>query len=91
MSDYAAFTAHFDILMQQKLTPQQMASAWATYQQALGTYQSHRDPEDVPRGELTIVNVRLQMAELPGQFRVTFHKDGTVAGLYFLRAGVPVP
>src|SRR5579875_2186585 len=86
--EYSAVTTHFDDQMRQKLTAQQLGSAWRAYQQTLGSYQSHGDPEDVRRGELTVVNIPLQMAQEPGQFRVTFHSDGTVAGLYFLRAGI---
>lgn len=89
--DFPAVTTHFDSNMQQKLTPEQLASAWTEYQQYLGNYQSHGDAQDVPRGHLTVVNIPLQMCREPGQFRVTFHNDGTVAGLFFLRAGVPVP
>ncbi|MGB6209927.1 DUF3887 domain-containing protein [Mycobacterium sp.] len=89
--NFDCVTTHFDSLMRQKLTSQALASAWSEAQQVLGNYQSHGDPEDVPRGDLTVVNVPLHMAQMPGQFRVTFHNDGTVAGLYFLRAGVPVP
>ncbi len=90
--DSNSATAHFDPTMQQKLTPQALTSAWTEYQQQFGTYQSHGDPQDVPRGDLTVVNIPLKMATMPGEFRVTFHdNDGTVAGLYFLETGVPVP
>ncbi|MBV8862975.1 MAG: DUF3887 domain-containing protein [Mycobacterium sp.] len=89
--DFAAATTHFDSLMQQKLTVSGLASAWKTYQEALGNYQSHGNPQDVARGSLTVVNIPLQMAQAPGQFRVSFHNDQTVAGLYFLKAGVAVP
>ena len=90
--DFNSATAHFDCTMQQKLSPEALASAWAEYQQQFGTYQSHGDPQDVPRADLTVVNIPLKMATLPGEFRVTFHdNDGTVAGLFFLKTGVPVP
>jgi len=89
--DFASARTHFDRLMQQKLSCQKLSSAWADYQQTLGSYQSHGDPQDVSRGDFTVVNISLQMSQLPGQFRVTFHDDGSVAGLFFLRAGVPVP
>lgn len=90
--DSNSATAHFDPTMQQKLSPQALASAWAEYQQQFGAYQSDGDPQDVPRGDLTVVNIPLKMATMPGEFRVTFHdNDGTVAGLFFLRTGVPVP
>jgi hypothetical protein len=90
--DFNSATAHFDRTMQQRLSPEALASAWAQYQHQFGAYQSHGDPQDVPRADLTVVNIPLKMATLPGEFRVTFHdNDGTVAGLFFLRTGVPVP
>jgi hypothetical protein len=51
----------------------------------------HGDPEQLKRGDLAVVNIALHMEKQLGEFRVTFHPDGTVTGLYFLRAGVPVP
>jgi hypothetical protein len=89
--EFAAVRTDFDSAMQQRLSCEKLSSAWAAYQQTFGSYQSHEDPQDVSRGDLTVVNVPLHMALSPGQLRVTFHSDGTVAGLYFLRTGVPVP
>ncbi|ORA35485.1 hypothetical protein BST20_18030 [Mycobacterium branderi] len=89
--DDTAATAHFDPRMQAALPAQALGQAWTNYQQTLGPYQSHGDPEDLQRGDLTVVNVPLQMAHAPGQFRLTVHPDGTIAGLFFLRQGVPVP
>jgi hypothetical protein len=60
--DFNSATAHFDRTMQQKLSAEAVASAWAEYQQQFGTYQSHRDPQDVPRGDFTVVNIPLKMA-----------------------------
>jgi Protein of unknown function (DUF3887) len=90
--DFDSATAIFDSTMQEKLTPQALGSAWDEYQQQFGKYESHGDPQDVPRGDLNVVNIPLTMATMPGEFRVTFHtNDATVAGLYFLKTGVPVP
>jgi uncharacterized protein DUF3887 len=90
--DFDSATAIFDDEMQERLTPQSLSSAWEQYQQEFGAYQSHGDPQDVSRGDLTVVNVPLAMATMPGEFRVSFHNDdATVAGLYFLKTGVPVP
>jgi hypothetical protein len=88
--DFQTATAGFDSQMKQKLTPQDLSSSWATYQEAFGKYQSHGGPQDVALGALTVVNIPLQMQTHPGEFRVTFHPDQTVAGLFFLRAGTPV-
>jgi hypothetical protein len=40
---------------------------------------------------MTVVNVPLHMEKQLSEFRVTFHPDGTVAGRYLLRPGLPVP
>jgi hypothetical protein len=89
--EFAAVRADFDSVMKQRLSCQELSSAWAAYQQTFGSYQSHGDPQDVSRGDLTVVNVPLHMALMPGELRVTFHGDGSIAGLYLLRAGIPVP
>lgn len=89
--DYPAAAAPFDSRMQKMLPAKALGQAWSTYEQTFGGYQSHGDPEDVPCGELTVVNIPLQMAHRPGQFRVSVHPDGSVSGLYFLKEGVPVP
>lgn len=89
--DDTGVTARFDPTMQSALSAQALGQAWTNYQQALGSYQSHGDPQDVQRGDLTVVNMPLQMEREPGQFRLTVHPDGTIAGLYLLRQGVAVP
>jgi Protein of unknown function (DUF3887) len=88
--DFVAATTAFDATMKQQLSPSGLGSAWTTYQLEFGKYQSHGNPQDVLLGELTVVNVPLQMQNMLGEFRVTFHPDATVAGLYFLKTGVPV-
>ena len=89
--DDAAAVAPFDDTMRPMLSAQALGQSWKTYQEQFGAYQSHGAPEDVQRGALTVVNVPLQMANQPGQFRLTVHPNGTIAGLYFLKDGVPVP
>lgn len=86
--DYVAATASFDSQLRQKISPQLLADSCKSYQQTLGAYQSHGAPEQLPNGDYTEVIVALQMKQEPGQFLVTFNRDGTVAGLFFLRAGV---
>jgi hypothetical protein len=89
--EFTAVTATFDHRMKEALSAQRLCSAWGDYRKEFGAYGSHGDPEQLQRGDLTVVNIALRMEKQPGQFRVTFHPDGTVAGLYFLRSGVPVP
>lgn len=87
--DFKAATARFDSKLQQELPPDQLGAAWATYQDAFGKYQSHGDPTQVPVRDLTVVSVPLKMERKPGEFRASFQRDGTVAGIYFLETGVP--
>jgi len=54
--DWDAVTAHFDGVMQKKLPPDELASSWQAYPQAFGAYESHGNPQDVPVGNLTVVN-----------------------------------
>ncbi|ETW22414.1 DUF3887 domain-containing protein [Mycobacterium gastri] len=89
--DFTAATANFDNQMRQTVPPDKLQSAWADYQATFGKYQSHGDPKQVPLGDLTVVNIPLTMEQMPGEFRVTFHNDGTVAGLWLLKVGVPLP
>lgn len=89
--DFNSATTRFDDAMHQNLPPDMLESSWTTYQEQFGSYQSHADPQDTPRGQITVVSVPLQMEYAPGEFRVSFHQDETIAGLYFLQAGVPIP
>jgi hypothetical protein len=89
--DYPAATAEFNPTMQTMLPTQALQQSWSLYQQAFGAYQSHGAPESIQRGDVTVVNVPLQMTRRPGQFRLSVQPDGTVASLTFLREGVPVP
>jgi hypothetical protein len=90
-ADYGAATAQFDPSLQKMLSVKTLEQSWNLYQQTFGAYQSHGDPEVIQRGDLVVVNVPLQMELRPGQFRLSVHPDGTIAQLYFLREGVPVP
>jgi hypothetical protein len=90
--DFDAATVDFDSALLKKEPASKLSADWATYQQQFGTYQSHGDPDSVQRRDLTVVNVPLQMQQTPGQLRVSFgDKYGKVVGLWFLKAGTPVP
>jgi hypothetical protein len=89
--DYPAATAEFNPTMQTMLPTPALQQSWDLYQQVFGAYVSHGVPENIARGEVTVVTVPLQMARRPGQFRVSVQPDGTLAALTFLREGVPVP
>lgn len=89
--NFTAVSARFDESVRQEASPEFLAKSWKDYQETFGRYQSHGDPEQVETGSGVVVNVPLRMAKQPGEFRVTFNEDGRLMGLYFLRAGVPVP
>jgi hypothetical protein len=56
-----------------------------------GALKSQGTPEIFVRGSITVVNVPLTMENGPAQARVSFDPNGKIAGLFFLRTGVPVP
>ncbi|QTI48848.1 DUF3887 domain-containing protein [Streptomyces nojiriensis] len=89
--DFTAATARFDPTLRKLLPPDALARAWAVYQDELGRYRSHGGPEDTSSGRFTVVGIPLSMEREAGEFRVTFHEDTSIAGLFFLRAGVPIP
>jgi hypothetical protein len=89
--DFNAATEKFDATMKQSVPPDKLADAWSKYQDQFGKYQSHGTPADAKLGDLDVVNVPLQMEKMPGLYRVSFHPDGTVAGLWFLTPDTPMP
>ncbi|MFD7031430.1 DUF3887 domain-containing protein [Streptomyces sp. NPDC059917] len=89
--DFTAVSARFDETLRRQASPELLARSWQDYQRAFGSYRSHGDPVQSTSGDQSVVRVPLDMAKQPGEFRITFAQDGQVTGLYFLRAGVPVP
>ena len=88
---YAEVRAEFDHTMLAALDEQQLVKARADYEDRFGTFEQMGPPEIVRRGDLTVINVPLRMSLGNGQARVTYDRDGKIAGLYLLRVGVPVP
>jgi hypothetical protein len=89
--DYKAATAHFGADMRKHLPPEGLEDSWKRYQDQFGHYKSHQKPKDVRSGRFTVVSVPLRMAKSAGEFRVSFDRSGAIAGLFFLRPGVPIP
>ncbi|UZG59627.1 DUF3887 domain-containing protein [Rhodococcus opacus] len=86
--DFAAATTDFDEPMRQ--TPERLEASWDSYQEQFGAYQQHGIPQQAALGDLTVVRVPLQLEHGLGEFRVTFHPDQSIGGLYFLQPGVPL-
>ena len=89
--DFAAVEANFDPTMRVALPVASLQNSWTTYQQLLGAYRRHDAPSSVMKGQLDVERVPVTMANASGEIRITFHPDGTIAGLYFLKAGAPAP
>lgn len=83
--------AEFDPQMHAALAAPALRTAWASYEAVFGRYRSHGQPRLVEVGSETVVRIALTMSRRPGEFRVTFDPQGQVAGLYFLRSGLPAP
>ena len=90
-TDPAAATAAFTPAMVQIAPAATLDQDWKRYQQLLGNYQSHGQPQDLPQGAMTVVNLPLSMSHAPGQLRITVDHDGHIAGLFFLNADTPLP
>lgn len=89
--DYPAAAAQFNPTLQKLLPTTALQESWDVYQRTFGAFQSHGEPESIPRDGVTIVNVPLQMQMRPGQFRLAVQPDGSISSVKFLKEGVPVP
>ncbi|MGB2941178.1 MAG: DUF3887 domain-containing protein [Candidatus Dormiibacterota bacterium] len=88
--DFAAIRAHFDPTMMATLSEAELATSWRTFQEDFGQFKSAEAPTHTNRGELIVEQVTVHMANRDGEVRVTYHPDQTIAGLFFLRPGVPL-
>ena len=88
---YAEVEAKFDPTMKSQLSVTVMQNNWRTYQELVGTYKSHGVPNEIAQGEIRVERVPITTATGSGEVRVSYHPDGTIAGLFFLRAGAPSP
>jgi hypothetical protein len=85
-----AVVARFDEQMRAGLNEAGLQAAWARYEQLFGRYVRHGEPQSSLLGPYTVVRVPLTMSGRDGEFRISFATDGRIAGLYFLRSGVPL-
>ena len=88
--DCAAVAGHFDHQVA-VLTGPRLCAGFVTYTNEFGELRSEDKARSVQRGALTVVRIPLHLARSAGEFRESFHADGSVAGIFFLRPGVPVP
>ena len=83
--------SQFDATMRDGQNAEKLTTAWRTYEERFGQFVSAERAKATKRGDLTVERVTVKMAHSAGEIRVTYHPDGTIAGLYFLKPGVPVP
>jgi len=88
---YGEVRKRFDKRMTASLSEDQLAKGWEAFESLKGAMRSQGPVEVFKRREYTVVNVELDLAKTKAQMRVTFDKQGKIAGLYFLDAGAPVP
>lgn len=81
----------FDATMREGLPSSKLAVSWAAYVKEFGDLESMGDAEVVDSGVYKVVNIELDLSKREGEARVTFDEKGKVAGLFFLKTGVPVP
>ena len=89
--NFAEVTAHFDSKVAANLSGTKLAQTWQDYQQAFGNYVSRGEPKEAKRGAITIEQVPVKMSKHKGEVRVSYNPDLTIAGLYFLKSGQPLP
>ena len=87
----AAVVARFDPQMRGSLSANGLTSGWAAFQHLFGRYRGHGEPKLTDLVALIVVRVPLHMARQAGEFRIAFQTNGQIAGVYFLKAGVPLP
>lgn len=88
---FAAVVSDFDATMERGLTVDALRNNWRMYEEIVGAYESHGEPERVMKGELVVERVPIATSRGTGEVRVTYRPDGTIAGLYFLKADAPPP
>jgi hypothetical protein len=81
----------FDATMKEKKSLAVLEDDWETYQELVGAYEDHGTPDEVKTGVLLVERVPVTTDKGKGEVRVTFHANGTIAGVFFLRSGVPGP
>lgn len=89
--EFSKVRAEFDERMKAGLSEAKLREGWAQFQSIFGAYEGKGEPDVLERGDVTVVNVPLDMKLKPGEARITFDANGRIAGLFFLRTGVPVP
>src|SRR5690349_10138894 len=82
--DCTAVTPRFDAVMA-TLTAPQLCTAYRTYTELYGSLTGEDRAYSTRRGALVVVRIPLHLQHASGEYRETYHPDGTIGGLYFLK------
>ena len=89
--DFAAVEEAFDETVAAQMGEGGLSTAWQQCRDEFGEYVDHGDPRvDEVEGR-TVVRIALEMSEADAEIRVSYDDDERVAGIFFLRPGVPLP
>ncbi len=88
--NFAPIETAFDPTVKGQLSETDLATKWTTFEATFGDYQSHGEPISVKLAGLWVERVPVTMAHNKGEIRVTYDHNGQIAGLYFLKVGVPL-
>lgn len=78
--------ARFDQAVRTSLDAPGPCGAFEKYQTALGRVTSSSAAYSQREGDLTVVRVPLALTRGRGEYRVTYHPDGRIAGIFFLKS-----
>ncbi|MBV9794941.1 MAG: DUF3887 domain-containing protein [Actinobacteria bacterium] len=85
---WAAVGAQFGAAVAARMDPPRLAAAWATVIGLVGEYERHGAPSVYQAGDFTVVDTPLFFAAGERMARVSYDRDGEVAGLFFLPRGL---
>ena len=80
----------FDPTVKGQYSETDLSTKWTTFEATFGDYQGHRAPISVKLAGLWVERMPVTMAHNQGEIRVTYDQNGQIAGLYFLKVGVPI-
>jgi hypothetical protein len=85
---WADVCAQFGDAVAAKLDPPRLAAAWAQVVGMVGDYERHGEPSVYQAGDFTVVDIPLFFEAGERMGRVSYDRDGRVAGLFFLPRGL---
>ena len=81
--NFANVTQHFDPDVKAHYSGAQLASDWQQFQDQAGNYISRGEPKEVKQAQITTELVPVKLSKKKGQVQVSYHPDGTIAGIHF--------